>query len=93
INDGIYDATNQTYSFTNPLNNALKITESFKDNQLSVTLSQIPGIKNTLYNIGSEVFNYQKVYNNATGVYSYSDDAEGVFYLTSNVKGYYNPNQ
>ncbi|MEJ8577130.1 vacuolating cytotoxin domain-containing protein [Helicobacter pylori] len=93
INDGIYDAINQTYSFTNPLNNALKITESFKDNQLSVTLSQIPGIKNTLYNIGSEVFNYQKVYNNANGVYSYSDDAEGVFYLTSNMKGYYNPNQ
>ncbi len=93
ISDGIYDATNQTYSFTNPLNNALKITESFKDNQLSVTLSQIPGIKNTLYNIGSEVFNYQKVYSNANGVYSYSDDAEGVFYLTSNVKGYYNPNQ
>ncbi|PUD71382.1 immunomodulatory autotransporter protein ImaA [Helicobacter pylori] len=93
INDGIYDATNQTYSFTNPLNNALKITESFKDNQLSVTLSQIPGIKNTLYNIGSEIFNYQKVYNNANGVYSYSDDAQGVFYLTSNVKGYYNPNQ
>lgn len=93
INDGIYDAINQTYSFTNPLNNALKITESFKDNQLSVTLSQIPGIKNTLYNIGSEIFNYQKVYNNANGVYSYSDDAEGVFYLTSNVKGYYNPNQ
>ncbi|GAA8453195.1 immunomodulatory autotransporter protein ImaA [Helicobacter pylori] len=93
INDGIYDAKNQTYSFTNPLNNALKITESFKNNQLSVTLSQIPGIKNTLYNIGSEVFNYQKVYNNANGVYSYSDDAEGVFYLTSNVKGYYNPNQ
>ncbi|WP_120923733.1 immunomodulatory autotransporter protein ImaA [Helicobacter pylori] len=93
ISDGVYDATNQTYSFTNPLNNALKITESFKDNQLSVTLSQIPGIKNTLYNIGSEVFNYQKVYNNANGVYSYSDDAEGVFYLTSNVKGYYNPNQ
>ncbi|GHQ24331.1 toxin outer membrane protein [Helicobacter pylori] len=93
INDGVYDAINQTYSFTNPLNNALKITESFKDNQLSVTLSQIPGIKNTLYNIGSEVFNYQKVYNNANGVYSYSDDAEGVFYLTSNVKGYCNPNQ
>ncbi|WQX92821.1 vacuolating cytotoxin domain-containing protein [Helicobacter pylori] len=93
INDGIYDAINQTYSFTNPLNNALKITESFKNNQLSVTLSQIPGIKNTLYNIGSEIFNYQKVYNNANGVYSYSDDAQGVFYLTSNVKGYYNPNQ
>ncbi|GAA8009361.1 immunomodulatory autotransporter protein ImaA [Helicobacter pylori] len=93
INDGVYDAINQTYSFTNPLNNSLKITESFKDNQLSVTLSQIPGIKNTLYNIGSEVFNYQKVYNNANGVYSYSDEAEGVFYLTSNVKGYYNPNQ
>ncbi len=93
INDGVYDATNQTYSFTNPLNNALKITESFKDNQLSVTLSQIPGIKNTLYNISSEVFNYQKVYNNANGVYSYSDDAQGVFYLTSSVKGYYNPNQ
>ncbi|GAA7143570.1 toxin outer membrane protein [Helicobacter pylori] len=93
INDGIYDAKNQTYSFTNPLNNALKITESFKDNQLSVTLSQIPGIKNMLYNIGSEVFNYQKVYNNANGVYSYSDDAQGVFYLTSSVKGYYNPNQ
>ncbi|UOR88680.1 vacuolating cytotoxin domain-containing protein [Helicobacter pylori] len=93
INDGVYDAINQTYSFTNPLNNALKITESFKDNQLSVTLSQIPGIKNTLYNIGSEVFNYQKAYNNANGVYSYSDDAEGVFYLTSHVKGYYNPNQ
>ncbi|MGN8522000.1 immunomodulatory autotransporter protein ImaA [Helicobacter pylori] len=93
INDGIYDAKNQTYSFTNPLNNALKITESFKDNQLSVTLSQIPGIKNTLYNIGSEIFNYQKVYSNANGVYSYSDDAQGVFYLTSNVKGYYNPNQ
>ncbi len=93
INDGVYDAINQTYSFTNPLNNALKITESFKDNRLSVTLSQIPGIKNTLYNISSEVFNYQKVYNNANGVYSYSDDAEGVFYLTSNVKGYYNPNQ
>ncbi|MGL2535874.1 vacuolating cytotoxin domain-containing protein [Helicobacter pylori] len=93
INDGVYDAINQTYSFTNPLNNALKITESFKDNQLSVTLSQIPGIKNTLYNISSEVFNYQKVYNNANGVYSYSDDAQGVFYLTSSVKGYYNPNQ
>ncbi|KFH27893.1 toxin outer membrane protein [Helicobacter pylori] len=93
INDGVYDAINQTYSFTNPLNNSLKITESFKDNQLSVTLSQIPGIKNTLYNIGSEVFNYQKVYNNANGVYSYSDDVEGVFYLASNVKGYYNPNQ
>ncbi len=93
INDGVYDAINQTYSFTNPLNNTIKITESFKDNQLSVTLSQIPGIKNTLYNIGSEVFNYQKVYNNANGVYSYSDDAKGVFYLTSNVKGYYNPNQ
>ncbi|WQW03877.1 vacuolating cytotoxin domain-containing protein [Helicobacter pylori] len=93
INDGIYDAKNQTYSFTNPLNNALKITESFKDNQLSVMLSQIPGIKNTLYNIGSEIFNYQKVYNNANGVYSYSDDAQGVFYLTSSVKGYYNPNQ
>ncbi len=93
INDGIYNAKNQTYSFTNPLNNALKITESFKNNQLSVTLSQIPGIKNTLYNIGSEIFNYQKVYNNANGVYSYSDDAEGVFYLTSSVKGYYNPNQ
>ncbi|NHA48887.1 vacuolating cytotoxin domain-containing protein [Helicobacter pylori] len=93
INDGIYDAKNQTYSFTNPLNNALKITESFKDNQLSVTLSQIPGIKNTLYNIGSEIFNYQKVYNNANGVYSYSDDAQGVFYLTSSVKSYYNPNQ
>ncbi|MFP6080117.1 vacuolating cytotoxin domain-containing protein [Helicobacter pylori] len=93
INDGIYDAKNQTYSFTNPLNNALKITESFKDNQLSVTLSQIPGIKNTLYNIGSEVFNYQKVYNNSNGVYSYSDGAEGVFYLTSSVKGYYSPNQ
>ncbi|MCH4599914.1 immunomodulatory autotransporter protein ImaA [Helicobacter pylori] len=93
ISDGIYDAKNQTYSFTNPLNNALKITESFKDNQLSVTLSQIPGIKNTLYNIGSEVFNYQKVYHNANGVYSYSDDAQGVFYLTSSVKGYYNPNQ
>ncbi|GHS30422.1 toxin outer membrane protein [Helicobacter pylori] len=93
INDGVYDAINQTYSFTNPLNNSLKITESFKDNQLSVTLSQIPGIKNTLYNIGSEVFNYQKVYNNTNGVYSYSDDAKGVFYLTSNVKGYYNPNQ
>ncbi|RDY81943.1 toxin [Helicobacter pylori] len=93
INDGIYDAKNQTYSFTNPLNNALKITESFKNNQLSVTLSQIPGIKNTLYNIGSEIFNYQKVYNNVNGVYSYSDDAQGVFYLTSNVKGYYNPNQ
>ncbi|WQV70575.1 vacuolating cytotoxin domain-containing protein [Helicobacter pylori] len=93
INDGIYDAINQTYSFTNPLNNALKITESFKNNQLSVTLSQIPGIKNTLYNIGSEIFNYQKVYNNANGVYSYSDDAQGVFYLTSSVKGYYNPNQ
>ncbi|GHR02347.1 immunomodulatory autotransporter protein ImaA [Helicobacter pylori] len=93
INDGVYDAINQTYSFTNPLNNALKITESFKNNQLSVTLSQIPGIKNMLYNISSEVFNYQKVYNNANGVYSYSDDAEGVFYLTSNVKGYYNPNQ
>ncbi|WQW13853.1 vacuolating cytotoxin domain-containing protein [Helicobacter pylori] len=93
INDGIYDAKNQTYSFTNPLNNALKITESFKDNQLSVTLSQIPGIKNTLYSISSEIFNYQKVYNNANGVYSYSDDAEGVFYLTSSVKGYYNPNQ
>ncbi|MGL2660066.1 immunomodulatory autotransporter protein ImaA [Helicobacter pylori] len=93
ISDGIYDAINQTYSFTNPLNNALKITESFKDNQLSVTLSQIPGIKNTLYNIGSEIFNYQKVYNNANGVYSYSDDAQGVFYLTSSVKGYYNPNQ
>ncbi|GAA8698848.1 immunomodulatory autotransporter protein ImaA [Helicobacter pylori] len=93
INDGVYDAINQTYSFTNPLNNSLKITESFKDNQLSVTLSQIPGIKNTLYSISSEVFNYQKVYNNANGVYSYSDDAEGVFYLTSNVKGYYNPNQ
>ncbi|WQY58519.1 immunomodulatory autotransporter protein ImaA [Helicobacter pylori] len=93
INDGIYDTKNQTYSFTNPLNNALKITESFKDNQLIVTLSQIPGIKNTLYNIGSEIFNYQKVYNNANGVYSYSDDAEGVFYLTSSVKGYYNPNQ
>ncbi|WP_187887021.1 vacuolating cytotoxin domain-containing protein [Helicobacter pylori] len=93
INDGIYDAKNQTYSFTNPLNNALKITESFKNNQLSVTLSQIPGIKNTLYNIDSEIFNYQKVYNNANGVYSYSDDAQGVFYLTSSVKGYYNPNQ
>ncbi|WQT33804.1 vacuolating cytotoxin domain-containing protein [Helicobacter pylori] len=93
INDGIYDAKNQTYSFTNPLNNAIKITESFKDNQLSVTLSQIPGIKNTLYNIGSEIFNYQKVYNNANGVYSYNDDAQGVFYLTSSVKGYYNPNQ
>ncbi|PDX44511.1 toxin [Helicobacter pylori] len=93
INDGIYDAKNQTYSFTNPLNNALKITESFKNNQLSVTLSQIPGIKNTLYNIGSEIFNYQKVYNNANGVYSYSDDAQGVFYLTSNVKGYYDPNK
>ncbi|MCQ2882667.1 vacuolating cytotoxin domain-containing protein [Helicobacter pylori] len=93
INDGIYDAKNQTYSFTNPLNNALKITESFKNNQLSVTLSQIPGIKNTLYNISSEIFNYQKVYNNANGVYSYSDDAQGVFYLTSSVKGYYNPNQ
>ncbi|WP_208364864.1 vacuolating cytotoxin domain-containing protein [Helicobacter pylori] len=93
INDGIYDAKNQTYSFTNPLNNALKITESFKDNQLSVTLSQIPGIKNTLYNISSEIFNYQKVYNNTNGVYSYSDDAQGVFYLTSSVKGYYNPNQ
>ncbi len=93
INDGIYDAKNQTYSFTNPLNNALKITESFKNNQLSVMLSQIPGIKNTLYNISSEIFNYQKVYNNANGVYSYSDDAEGVFYLTSSVKGYYNPNQ
>ncbi|MFT2745170.1 vacuolating cytotoxin domain-containing protein [Helicobacter pylori] len=93
INDGVYDAINQTYSFTNPLNNTLKITESFKDNQLSITLSQIPGIKNTLYNIGSEVFNYQKVYNNANGVYSYSDDAKGVFYLTSNVKGYYSPNQ
>ncbi|EJB26879.1 putative vacuolating cytotoxin (VacA)-like protein [Helicobacter pylori NQ4216] len=93
ISDGIYDAINQTYSFTNPLNNALKITESFKNNQLSVTLSQIPGIKNTLYNIGSEIFNYQKVYNNANGVYSYSDDAQGVFYLTSSVKGYYNPNQ
>lgn len=93
INDGIYDTKNQTYSFTNPLNNALKITESFKNNQLSVTLSQIPGIKNTLYNIGSEIFNYQKVYNNANGVYSYSDDAQGVFYLTSSVKGYYNPNQ
>ncbi|GAA9599473.1 immunomodulatory autotransporter protein ImaA [Helicobacter pylori] len=93
INDGIYDAKNQTYSFTNPLNNALKITESFKNNQLSVTLSQIPGIKNTLYNIGSEIFNYQKVYNNANGVYSYSDDAQGVFYLTSSVKGYYSPNQ
>ncbi|WRG01564.1 vacuolating cytotoxin domain-containing protein [Helicobacter pylori] len=93
INDGIYDAKNQTYSFTNPLNNALKITESFKNNQLSVTLSQIPGIKNTLYNIGSEIFNYQKVYNNANGVYSYSDDAQGMFYLTSSVKGYYNPNQ
>lgn len=93
INDGIYDAKNQTYSFTNPLNNALKITESFKNNQLSVTLSQIPGIKNTLYSISSEIFNYQKVYNNANGVYSYSDDAQGVFYLTSSVKGYYNPNQ
>ncbi|OOQ01535.1 vacuolating cytotoxin domain-containing protein [Helicobacter pylori] len=93
ISDGIYDAKNQTYSFTNPLNNALKITESFKNDQLSVTLSQIPGIKNTLYNIGSEIFNYQKVYNNANGVYSYSDDAQGVFYLTSSVKGYYNPNQ
>ncbi|WP_120912821.1 vacuolating cytotoxin domain-containing protein [Helicobacter pylori] len=93
INDGVYNAINQTYSFTNPLNNALKITESFKDNQLSVTLSQIPGIKNTLYSIGSEIFNYQKVYNNANGVYSYSDDAQGVFYLTSNVKGYYDPNQ
>ncbi|GAA8427249.1 immunomodulatory autotransporter protein ImaA [Helicobacter pylori] len=93
INDGIYDSKNQTYSFTNPLNNALKITESFKNNQLSVTLSQIPGIKNTLYNIGSEIFNYQKVYNNANGVYSYSDDAQGVFYLKSSVKGYYNPNQ
>ncbi|GAA8862251.1 immunomodulatory autotransporter protein ImaA [Helicobacter pylori] len=93
INDGIYDAKNQTYSFTNSLNNALKITESFKNNQLSVTLSQIPGIKNTLYNISSEIFNYQKVYNNANGVYSYSDDAEGVFYLTSSVKGYYSPNQ
>ncbi|GAA9584154.1 immunomodulatory autotransporter protein ImaA [Helicobacter pylori] len=93
INDGVYDTINQTYSFTNPLNNSLKITESFKDNQLSVTLSQIPGIKNTLYNIDSEIFNYQKVYSNANGVYSYSDDAEGVFYLTSNVKGYYNPNQ
>ncbi len=93
INDGIYDAKNQTYSFTNPLNNALKITESFKNNQLSITLSQIPGIKNTLYNISSEIFNYQKVYNNANGVYSYSDDAQGVFYLTSSVKGYYNPNQ
>ncbi|GAA8910189.1 immunomodulatory autotransporter protein ImaA [Helicobacter pylori] len=93
INDGIYDAKNQTYSFTNPLNNALKITESFKNNQLSVTLFQIPGIKNTLYNISSEIFNYQKVYNNANGVYSYSDDAQGVFYLTSSVKGYYNPNQ
>ncbi|TPH96620.1 toxin [Helicobacter pylori] len=93
INDGIYDAKNQTYSFTNPLNNALKITESFKNNQLSVTLSQIPGIKNTLYNISSEIFNYQKVYNNANGVYSYSDDAQGVFYLTSSVKGYYSPNQ
>ncbi|GAA7661589.1 immunomodulatory autotransporter protein ImaA [Helicobacter pylori] len=93
INDGVYDAKNQTYSFTNPLNNALKITESFKNNQLSVTLSQIPGIKNTLYNIGSEIFNYQKVYHNTNGVYSYSDDAEGVFYLTSSVKGYYNPNQ
>ncbi len=93
ISDGIYDAIEQTYSFTNPLNNAIKITESFKDNQLSVTLSQIPGIKNTLYNIGSEIFNYQKIYNNTNGVYSYSDDAEGVFYLTSNVKGYYNPNQ
>ncbi|GAA9697587.1 immunomodulatory autotransporter protein ImaA [Helicobacter pylori] len=93
INDGIYDAKNQTYSFTNPLNNALKITESFKNNQLSVTLSQIPGIKNTLYNISSEIFNYQKVYDNANGVYSYSDDAQGVFYLTSSVKGYYNPNQ
>ncbi|EQD89263.1 vacuolating cytotoxin family protein [Helicobacter pylori SouthAfrica50] len=93
INDGVYDAINQTYSFTNPLNNALKITESFKDNQLSVTLSQIPGVKNTLYSIGSEIFNYQKVYNNANGVYSYSDDAQGVFYLTSNVKGYYDPNK
>ncbi|WP_120851484.1 vacuolating cytotoxin domain-containing protein [Helicobacter pylori] len=93
INDGIYDAKNQTYSFINPLNNALKITESFKNNQLSVTLSQIPGIKNTLYNISSEIFNYQKIYNNANGVYSYSDDAQGVFYLTSSVKGYYNPNQ
>ncbi|WP_367971748.1 immunomodulatory autotransporter protein ImaA [Helicobacter acinonychis] len=93
INNGVYDTANQTYSFTDPLNNALKITESFKDNQLSVTLSQIPGVTNTLYNISSEIFNYQKVYNNANGVYSYSDDAQGVFYLTSNVKGYYNPNK
>ncbi|AFI05474.1 vacuolating cytotoxin domain-containing protein [Helicobacter cetorum] len=91
ISDGVYDATNQTYSFTNPLNNALKITESFKNNQLSVTLSQIPGINNTLYNIAPEIFNYQKTYTNKNGVYSYSDNAQGTFYLTSNIKGYYYP--
>ncbi|WP_104748392.1 vacuolating cytotoxin domain-containing protein [Helicobacter cetorum] len=92
IASGVYDLKTQSYSFTNPLNSSLKITESLKNGQLSITLSQILGVKNTLYNIAPEIFNYKKTYANTNGVYSYSDNAQGTFYLTSNVKGYYHPN-
>ncbi|WP_043902805.1 vacuolating cytotoxin domain-containing protein [Helicobacter cetorum] len=92
ITHGVYDPKTQSYSFIDPLNSSLRITESLKDNQLSITLSQILGVKNTLYNIAPEIFNYHKVYQQENGTYSYSDNAQGTFYLTSNIKGYYHPN-
>lgn len=93
IKDAHYNSTNQSWSFVNPLNGNQMITESIKNHQLIVTISENPNPTASsadIYNIAPELFFYKESKQNSTGMeYDYSDSRVGTFFLDSNLKGSY----
>ncbi|BCZ18251.1 hypothetical protein NHP190003_15330 [Helicobacter sp. NHP19-003] len=93
IQNATYNATNNSWSFANPLNGAELITERIENGDLSVTISSNPNpIATNLFNIAPELFYYKQSKQNITGTdYDYSDDRVGTFFLDSNFKGVFIP--
>ncbi|WQW03001.1 vacuolating cytotoxin domain-containing protein [Helicobacter pylori] len=95
IQNATYSDNNnvQTWSFINPLNSSQIIQESIKNGDLTIEVLNNPNsASNTIFNIASELYNYQASKQNLTGYsYDYSDNQAGTYYLTSNIKGLFIP--
>ncbi|WP_104751306.1 vacuolating cytotoxin domain-containing protein [Helicobacter salomonis] len=93
IKNATYDATQNSWSFANPLNGAQTITESLQNNKLVVTISQSAHpVQTSLFNIAPELYYYKQSRQNIEGSqYDYGNDASGTFFLDSNLKGVFIP--
>ncbi|WP_121020545.1 vacuolating cytotoxin domain-containing protein [Helicobacter vulpis] len=93
IGSATYNASQDSWSFANPLNGAQLITESVQGGKLVVTISQNPNpVATSLYNIAPELYYYKESKQNVSGTqYDYSDNRTGTFFLDSNLKGVFIP--